>query len=90
MSKTNAELRGEVRDLVGVPDFMAGSSQLRSGTLEVALEQIGGTPWGGAPSLRAELRDELGLSDPSEHDSSGFRKADLVALRDRLQEVDDE
>lgn len=81
---TNAELRAEIRELLGVPEFMAGNSQLRSATLEKAVDALGGNSWGGSPSLRTQLRELLELTD--EHDASGLRKEDLVALRDALRE----
>lgn len=83
---TNAELRDEIRELLGVSEHLAGSGQLRSRTLETAVERLGGTPWGGAPSLRQTIREELDLSQKP--DPSAFRKADLVTLRDALQEAE--
>jgi len=85
MTETNADLRGQIREQLGVPEFMAGSSQLRSTTLEKAVEAINGTPWGGAPSLRQQIREELDLTEDGEQDASGLRKNDLVALRNALQ-----
>lgn len=82
---TNDELREEIRETLDVPEYLAGSSGLRSVTLEKAVEEVGGDPWGGAPSLRGQLRTELGLVDDSEHDPSGLRKADLLAIRDALR-----
>lgn len=88
MAETNEELRDEIRGLLDVPAYAAGNTQLRSVTLERALEALGGQPWGGGPSLRGQIRDELGHGDGS--DSSGFRKEDLVELRDALQEAVDD
>lgn len=87
MSKpTNADLRAEIRDLLDVPAFEAGNAQLRSRTLAQAVEAVGGEPWGGSPSLRAQLRAELDLTEDGEQDPSGLRNADLLALRDALED----
>lgn len=88
---TNADLRSEIRDLLNVAPVERGLSQLRSTTLERANQALGLSAWGGAPSLRAQIRAELGLTDASEHDPSPFRKEDLLALRGALQspEVDE-
>jgi len=90
MTETNADLREQIREQLDVPEFMAGSSQLRSATLEKAVEAIDGSPWGGAPSLRQQIREELDLTEDGEQDASGLRKDDLVALRDALQEGADD
>jgi hypothetical protein len=90
MTETNADLREQIREQLDVPEFMAGSSQLRSTTLEKAVEAIDGSPWGGAPSLRQQIREELNLTEDGEQDASGLRKDDLVALRDALQEGADD
>jgi hypothetical protein len=90
MTETNADLREQIREQLDVPEFIAGSSQLRSTTLEKAVEAIDGSPWGGAPSLRQQIREELDLTEDGEQDASGLRKDDLVALRDALQEGADD
>lgn len=81
------ELREEIRDLLDVHESLRGGSQLRSRTLESALEQLGRDPWGGAPSMRVQVRDELGITDTGEHDASGLRKPELEEFRDALEEA---
>lgn len=87
MTKTNDELREEIRELLDIPDLAAGNSQFRTPTLEKAVEVLGGTTWGGRPSLRQQLREILDLVEDGEQDGSGLRKKDLIELRDQLEEA---
>lgn len=84
---TVAELRDRVRELLDVPEYAAGSNQLRSRTLSKAAEAIGVEGiWGGGPSKRQQIRQQLAKLT-SEDDLVGHH-TDAGALRkDELENL---
>lgn len=94
MTETVADLRMEIREVLGVPESWAASSSLRSRTLTKAAKAIGvDHPHGSGPMTRKAIRQQLAEREREDElvghqaDAKPLRKDELRQLRDALQEV---
>lgn len=92
--ETVSDLREEIRDLLRVPQYARGETSLKSRTLTEAAEAIGCEDiWGGAPSVRQQIRQRLeqiesdgDLVAVHQVDAKPLRRDELEQLRDALEE----
>lgn len=86
MAETKAEIQEDILERLDLsPEYYLGTSGLKTVALERIVEELGGSPWGGRPSLNNQIRELLDLADGL--DAKPLRKAELTEVRDAIRET---